>query len=76
MLDFARYPWFAEATMAEIRDVTLLHGHHLHWPRLDVDLHLESIEHPERFPLVSRAGRKQGRARATPGRPPAKRGSR
>jgi len=32
----------------------LLHGDHLHWPGLDVDLHLESIEHPERFPLLAR----------------------
>jgi hypothetical protein len=24
---------------------------HLHWPDLDVDLSVESIEHPEKFPL-------------------------
>jgi hypothetical protein len=27
---------------------------HLYWPDLDVDVAVESIEHPERFPLVSR----------------------
>jgi hypothetical protein len=27
---------------------------HLFWPDLDVDLSVESIEHPDRFPLVSR----------------------
>jgi hypothetical protein len=26
---------------------------HLYWPALDVDLTLESIRHPERYPLVS-----------------------
>lgn len=26
---------------------------HLYWPELDVDLAVESIEHPDRFPLVS-----------------------
>ena len=26
----------------------------LYWPDLDVDLAVESIEHPERFPLVSK----------------------
>jgi hypothetical protein len=26
---------------------------HLYWPDLDIDLSVESIEHPERFPLVS-----------------------
>jgi hypothetical protein len=28
--------------------------HHLYWPDLDVDLAVESLDHPERFPLVSR----------------------
>jgi hypothetical protein len=27
---------------------------HLYWPDLDVDLGLETIRHPERFPLKSR----------------------
>jgi hypothetical protein len=26
----------------------------LYWPKLDIDLAVESIEHPERYPLVSR----------------------
>ena len=60
MLDFKRFPWFARATVEQVCDVALLHGQHLHWPRLDVDLHIDSIEHPERFPLVART--KLGRA--------------
>ena len=28
---------------------------HFYWPDLDVDLGLETIEHPERFPLKSKA---------------------
>jgi hypothetical protein len=55
MLDFERFPWFARASIEDICDLTMLHGHHLWWPRLDIDLHVDSIEHPERFPLVSRA---------------------
>jgi hypothetical protein len=31
------------------------HATHLYWPDLDVDLTVESVEFPERFPLVSRA---------------------
>ncbi len=26
---------------------------HLYWENLDLDLSLDSIEHPERYPLVS-----------------------
>ena len=57
MLDFATFPWFADASLGEVCDVEFLHGRHLRWPKLDVDLHLDSIEHPERFPLVSRTKR-------------------
>ena len=67
MLPFAAFPLFAAARVEEICNVKLLPGRHLHWPKLDVDLHLDSIEHPERFPLVSRVNRpaRQGRARRT-----------
>jgi hypothetical protein len=54
MLDFTRFPWFARASIEDVSELKLLHGAHLHWPRLDVDLHIDSVEHPERFPLVSR----------------------
>jgi len=33
--------------------------HHLHWPDLDVDLSVESIEHPERYPLTSKVRREK-----------------
>jgi hypothetical protein len=46
------YPWFRNARLAEILDVRLLHGTHLHWPALDVDLCLDSLDHPEAYPLV------------------------
>ena len=54
---FEQFPWFKDATIAEILDVEQPHAGHLYWPKLDVDLAVESIEHPERFPLVSRTTR-------------------
>ena len=30
------------------------HGEHLHWPTLDVDLSLDSLKHPEAYPLTAR----------------------
>src|SRR3990172_12634986 len=53
-LGFDEHPWFQEARVSEIHNVRLLRGHHLHWPDLDVDLELESLEHPERYPLMYR----------------------
>ena len=54
-VSFKEFPWFKEASIAEIARVELLSAHHLHWPDLDVDLAVESITHPERYPLVSQA---------------------
>lgn len=53
-LPFKEYPWFAKATLDELFDVELLHGMHLRWPKLDVDLELEGLKAPERYPLVYR----------------------
>jgi len=30
------------------------HPGHLYWPQLDVDLAIESLEAPEKFPLVAK----------------------
>ena len=52
---FSEFPWFRNATIDSILKVELPHPQHLYWPVLDVDLAVESLEHPERFPLVSKA---------------------
>ena len=52
MLSFSEYPWFSEAKLSEIQNVQVLHGSHLRWPMLDVDIELDSLETPERYPLI------------------------
>ncbi len=53
-LSYDQYPWFQNARLSEIHDIQLFHGHHLHWPQLDVDLSLDCLEHPEKYPLSYR----------------------
>jgi uncharacterized protein DUF2442 len=53
-LPFEKFPWFRDAAVGAIHNVELLNERHLHWPDLDIDLEVESIEHPERFPLKSK----------------------
>lgn len=53
-LPFSEFPWFKSAPPETVFHVERLHPHHFHWPKLDVDLTLESIRHPEKYPLVSR----------------------
>lgn len=53
-LPFSDFPWFKDAAVGKIINVELPSSNHLYWPELDVDLAVESIRHPERFPLVSK----------------------
>jgi hypothetical protein len=54
-LPFDKFPWFRDAPIAKWVRVQMPSARHLYWPDLDVDLAIESIEHPERFPLASKA---------------------
>lgn len=56
-LPFEQFPWFREAKVSSVYVVELPSEHHLYWPELDIDLAVESIDHPERFPLLSKAAR-------------------
>jgi len=58
-LGFEDFPWFQSASIAQICRVERVSGEHFYWPALDVDLDLESIEHPERFPLTALVGPSQ-----------------
>lgn len=51
-LPFEEFPWFKEAKIEDIHQVELNHGHHLHWSKLDIDLELESLKHPENYPKI------------------------
>lgn len=53
-LSYKDYPWFREAKISDIDDVELLHGVHLHWRALDVDLDLDALDNPEKYPLSYR----------------------
>ena len=50
-LPHKEFPWFLDARLSQIRRVTLMHGHHLYWADLDVDLELNSLKNTEQYPL-------------------------
>ena len=52
-LDFDHFPWFRKATLSQLFTVELYHGEHLYWPDLDLDLDLDRISHPEKYPLIA-----------------------
>jgi hypothetical protein len=72
---FKDFPWFQDASVRQIANVQLPSPHHLYWPDLDIDLAVESIEHPEKYPLVSR-GQPDKRLQPTAARKSTRRASR
>ncbi len=53
-LSYEDFPWFKEATIAQITNVERPSADHLYWPSLDIDLSVESVRDPSKFPLVSK----------------------
>jgi hypothetical protein len=53
-IPYEEFPWFKDAPFSKILNVEEPTPVHLYWLELDVDLGIESIEHPERFPLKAK----------------------
>ena len=53
-LSYDDFPWFKDASVGKILNVEEPSPGHFYWPELDVDLGTDTIEHPERYPLMSK----------------------
>ena len=53
-LSYGDFPWFKDVSVREILNVQEPTPGHFYWPDLDVDLGVETIRHPDRFPLRAR----------------------
>lgn len=51
-LSYNRVPWMKDATISSVLNVRKEGRSAIAWPDLDVDLEIESLRHPERYPLV------------------------
>ena len=51
-LSYADFPWFKEATIAQITNLERPSADHLYWPSLDIDLSVVSVRDPSKFPLI------------------------
>jgi hypothetical protein len=71
-LSFKDFPWFRDASVAGVLHVERPQPHHLYWSDLDIDLSIDSILHPRRFPLMSRerpAPARSTKIKSSPRRP-------
>ena len=53
---FADFPWFKDVPAARLTNVLSPQPHHLHWPDLDIDIAVDSIREPAKFPLIAKRG--------------------
>ena len=63
---FKDFPWFRDASIRQITHVELPSAHHLY-----IDLAVDSLTHPERYPLISQA-QPNKRLQATKARRPSR----
>ena len=52
-MPYKEFPWFKDSSIDQVLNVEEISPGHFYWPDLDIDLSIETIEHPERFPLKS-----------------------
>lgn len=53
-LSYEDFPWFKDVPIGKVLTVEEPTPGHFYWPELDIDLTIEIIEHPERFPLKAK----------------------
>jgi hypothetical protein len=51
-LSYNRIPWMLTASIGDVLNVRMSGRNAIEWPTLDVDLEIESLKHPERYPLI------------------------
>ena len=51
-LSYNRIPWMRDASIKSVLNVKMSGRNAIEWPDLNVDLEIDSLKHPERYPLL------------------------
>lgn len=51
-VSYNRMPWLRDARISDVLNVRMCGHSAIEWEALGVDLEIESLKHPERYPLV------------------------
>ena len=51
-VSYNRIPWMKHACISDALDVKMSGRNSIEWTKLDVDLEIDSLKHPERYPLI------------------------
>jgi ribosomal protein S1 len=53
-LPYNSNPWFEKAKVSDVFNVEMLGNEGIRWEALDVDLAIDSLTHPEKYPLIAK----------------------
>ena len=53
-MPYDEFPWFKGVPIENVLNVEEPTPGHYYWPDLDVDIGIDTIEHPDRFPLKAK----------------------
>lgn len=53
-LNYNDFPWFANSRVSDVLNVSILGHSSLRWESLDIDLEIDSILFPEKYPLMAK----------------------
>ena len=51
-ISYNRIPWMKNACISDALGVQMSGRNAIEWPKLDIDLEIDSLKHPERYPLI------------------------
>ncbi len=51
-LSYNRIPWMKDARISDVLNIRMSGRSAIEWEALGVDLEIESLKHPERYPLI------------------------
>ena len=51
-VSYNRVPWLRDARVGSVLNVQMCGRYAIEGPELDIDLEIDSLRHPERYPLV------------------------
>lgn len=51
-VSYNRLPWMKDARISDVLNIQMSGKHSIEWPALDIDLEVECLKHPERYPLI------------------------
>ena len=54
LMPYTRVPWFRTAKVEDIFDVRMNGFDEIRWDKLDIDLDVDSLKYPEKYPLIMR----------------------